>query len=152
MANYGTLASALARLGRNGDLSGSTVPTLTEAASIHDGITGEIDAALTKAGLTPPVSSPASLVAWLGAVEAYGLCAEVLKVRFQDATGPNSEASWAFFERRYQAAIERLWKGEALDEMAGSPVMPQSYFTRNPDVAEDLGDLVAPTLTTTMEL
>lgn len=152
MANYGTLQGALARLGRNGDLTSSTVPTLAEAAAIQDGITGQINAALAAAGLSTPVTSPSELVAWLASIEAYGLCAEVLKVRFQDASGVNSGASWAFFERRFDAGMDRLWAGKGLDELAGSTCMPQSYFTRNPDTVEDLGDLVAPPLTVDMDL
>ena len=138
--SYTTQEAVLLRLGRNGDLTTTTSPTLAEAVQIQDGITADIDAALAIGGLSVPVTTPAALVSWLAAVESWGTCAEILKARFQDPSGINSEATWAFFETRYQAAIAAIRTGTAVT-LSGSPTMPQSYFTRNPDVDEDLGDL-----------
>lgn len=152
---YATLGVALARLGRNGDLSTTTVPSLTEAGAIHAGISGEIDAALASSGLTVPVTTPASLVAWLTEIEIHGVCAEVLRARFQDAQGINSSSTATYHQERFKAGMDRLWSGVGLDELTGSACMPEGYFTRNPDEAEDLGDLVdglREGLTTMMDL
>lgn len=151
MTTYTTLARCLLRLGRNGDLDTTTTPTLTEAATIHDGVTADIEAALAEGGVSVPVTTPARLVAWLGAVEAWGVCAEVLKARFQDLSGINSEGAWSFFEKRYQDALVQIRAGTAAT-LGGSPGTPESYFTRNPDTAEDLGDLTELTLTAGMDL
>jgi len=152
MTTYTTLEGALARLGRSGDLSSTTSPTLTEARTFHAGINGQINAALASNGLTVPVTSPDELVAWLGAIEAYGLCAEVLKVRYQDVSGPNSGASWEFFEDRFQAGMDKLWAGTGITALAGLDTGPQSYFTRNVDTDEDLGDLADGELGVRMDL
>jgi len=149
---YTTLARVLSRMGRNGELTAKTVPSLVEAEAIHDGVSAEIDAAMAGAGFTVPITEPPALVSWLAAIESWGTTAELLKVRFQDASGPGSEASWAFFERRYQDAMKRLWAGDMLDEVAGASVAPASWYTRNPDGEEDLGDGVDPAITVGMEL
>ena len=149
--SYTTLAAVLLRLGRNGDLSTTTAPTLTEAATIHDGVSADLDAALAIGGLAVPVTTPAALVSWLGAVEAWGTCAEILKARFQDATGVNAESAWGFFEKRYQEAITRIADGGAAT-LGGSPGLPSSYYLRNPDTTEDIGDQAEPTLSVKMDL
>lgn len=149
--NYTTLAEVLLRLGRNGDLSTTTSPTLAEAAVIHDGVTADVNAALAMSGLVVPVTTPASAVSWLGAVEAWGVCAEILKARFQDAAGVNRDSAWGFFEERYRDGIAMIRAGGAAI-LAGSPVMPASWRTRNPDEDEDLGDAVAPTVRVDMDL
>ena len=140
MTTYTTLSAVLLRLGRNGDLSATTSPTLTEAATIHEGISADVDAAVVMGGLAVPVTTPAALVSWLGAVEAWGTCAEILKTRFQDLSGVNSEGAWTFFEKRYQDAIAQIRAGNAAT-LAGAGCEPASYYTRNPDTDEDLGDL-----------
>ena len=149
---YETQATVLALLGRNGELSASTTPTLTEAASIQAGITAEIDAALSAHGLTVPVTTPASLVKYLRVVESWGACSSILKTRFQDTSGPNSEASWALFETRYQRAMDRLWDGALVDELGGEDALPTSYFVENPDEELDLGDIAEPVFTSDCEL
>ena len=149
---YTTLSAVLLRLGKNGDLTSSTSPTLTEAATIHEGISADVDAALAMGGSSVPVTSPTALVSWLGAVEAWGACAEILKVRFQDISGVNTEGAWSFYEKRYADSLEQIRKGNAAT-LAGDGVRPQTYFTRNPDEDEDLGDMVDGTvLTVRMEL
>jgi len=139
MTTYTTLSAVLLRLGRNGDLTATTAPTLTEAATIHEGITADINAALATGGVTPPVTSPAALVSWLGAVESWGTCAEILKTRFQDLSGVNTEGAWTFFETRYQDAIKWIRDGSAAT-LAGSGMEPASDLTRNPDTEQDYGD------------
>lgn len=153
MTTYTTLAQCLARLGKNGDLTATTSPTLTEAASLHEGVHSDVNAALVEGGVsTVPVTTPTALVSWLGTVEAWGTCAEILKVRFQDIQGVNAEGAWSFFETRYQQALTSIRAGTAAS-LSGSPVMPASYYTRNPDEEEDLGDLVdLNVLTTTVDL
>ena len=92
------------------------------------------------------------MVAYLKAVESWGTCAEILKVRFQDDSGPNSEASWAFFEKRYREAMDRIWAGSFVDEMASDPALPTSYFVEHPDTESDLGDIAEPRFPGDMEL
>jgi hypothetical protein len=149
MTTYTTLGACLALLGRNGDLTATTSPTMAEAATIHEGITADLNAALATGGITPPVVSPAALVSWLGTVEAWGTCAAIFKVRFQDGSGINSEGAWTFWETKYQDARKLILAGGAAT-LGGSPVKPSSWYTRNPDTAEDLGDQVEPGISTKM--
>lgn len=152
MTTYTTLSAALSLLGRNGELTASTTPTLTEAATLHEWIAADVNAALAVGGITPPVTTPAALVSWLGKVEADGLASTVLKVRFQDLSGVNSEGAWSFYEKRYQDALTLIRAGQAAT-LAGAGCEPASYYTRNPDEDEDLGDLSdALPLTRRMEL
>ena len=141
---YLAIDQVLARLGRQGTLDTASVPTLTEATDMQAGVSAEIDMIIAPHVSSTPVASPLGLVTYLGAVEAWGTAAEILKARFQSGGGPDAEKAWAFFEGRYQKALARLASGAGLDSLAGDQLLPESYYTRNPDTAEDIGTIAEP--------
>lgn len=109
---YTTNDRVQARLPKLPAFTASTTVTADEVAAMVEEHEAEIDTALAYIGYTVPVTSPASLVAWLGKVATEGVAAAVLKAWYQDASGPNSESQWAQLEKRYQAALERIWAGK----------------------------------------
>ena len=64
---------------------------------------------------------------------------------FPEATGPGESPAFRFWEMKYQAALKLLRDGTDIptDLMAGGTdnPLPTSYFVRNPDEEEELGDL-----------
>lgn len=141
---YQTIDLILARLGRHGALTSSTNPTLADALAFQNGISAEIDFAIARHVPTTPVTTPAGLVTYLAAVEAWGVAAEVLKARFSDGSGPASEKAWSFYEKRYRDALAALREGTGLDDMAADELLPESYFQANPDEHVELGDIAEP--------
>jgi hypothetical protein len=144
--SYLALPQILARLGRQGNLDDTpnSFPTLTQAGEMQAGVSAEIDMAIAPHVASTPVASPSGLVTYLGAVEAWGTAAEILKAKFQSGGGPDAEKAWAFFEGRYQKALTRLAEGAGVDSSAGDQLLPESYYTRNPDIHEEIGDIAEP--------
>ena len=108
MASYTTIDRVQALCKRLPTFTASTTVTADDVASLIDGHEGELNVALMVRGFTVPVTEPAALVAWLEKVATEGVAAAVLKAWFQDAAGMNSEASWAVWEKRYQAALAMI--------------------------------------------
>ena len=147
---YATTAAALALIGYNGDLTGTTVPTFAEAGAMNAAVNAEIDAAVAMNGLAVPVTTPAWLAGYLASVNTWGLAARILYVRFQDKDGPNSNKAAEEWQRMYREALAGLRKGEGLTAGSGSAVLPQSYTTLYPTEAAtptDIGANAVPTLT-----
>ena len=56
-------------------------------------------------------------------------------------------AVYQFWESRYQRALKALRDGSAIPAglaASSAQVMPSTYFTRNPDEEEALGDIAEP--------
>lgn len=112
MGSYTTLDRVQARLPRLPAFTAATTVTADQVADLIDQHEAEIETALSFIGYATPVTSPSSLVVWLTKIATEGVAAAVLKSWYQDATGPNSESQWSVMEKRYQAALQRIWDGK----------------------------------------
>src|SRR3989304_1481780 len=130
-------------------ISDTTKPTDTQATAIINDVSLEIDATLAGGGYAVPVTSPSWFVDYLGLVNQYGAAAAILKAMFPEAAAASDDtiAISTFWEARYQKALKSLRDGSTIPAglAAGSAqVKPSTYFTRNPDEEEDLGDIAEP--------
>jgi len=148
---YCTQDDVEARVPSRGGATWYAPLTAVGAQSVLVGIAAEIDSVLAGAGYTVPVSTPAGLVSWLLTLNVWGAAAEVLRARFQDASGTNSEAAWKFFEDRYRAGLAALPTRAEGFAGTSSAEMPTSYTYANPAADNDLGTNAEPTLTMDME-
>ena len=141
---YSTVNDGLALLGRVGQLSASTSPTLAQAAALNEGVSAQIDNALSSNGLAVPVTSPSSLVSYLGLVNSWGLAWQVQKALNPDAAGPVKDKSYVVWMNAYNDALKRLYAGEGLDTAANATILPGGYFVSYPDENVSLGDQAEP--------
>lgn len=128
----------------------SSTPTVTQLSAMIDGINSQIDTCLKSVGVASvPVSSGTDSVfaTFLGEVNKWGAAAEFLKGMFPEATGPGENPAFAFWQKKYDDVIKG-WKDP--DGPFGLPTGllggpgdadPSTYFTRNPNEEEILGDL-----------
>ena len=145
---YAALADVQGLLGKF-TLSASSKPTSTQATTIIGQISAEIDSVISAAGYFVPVASPAWFLDYLKLLNAYGAAAAVLRSMFPDRAGAG-EASAAleiFYAAQYNRGLRRLASGESIPPglaAGAAQVTPSTYFTRNPDEEEDLGDIAEP--------
>lgn len=89
----------------------TTPVTIADVAEFLTDHSGEVSVALSSQGYVGVVTEPAAFVAWLDALVCYGTAAAVLKSWFQDPSGPQSEAAWAVWERRYRDGLKAIRDG-----------------------------------------
>lgn len=132
--SYATSAQVLGAMGKF-TLGASTTPTLTQANTLIDDVSKEIDAILVGLGVAVPVTAPAAFLAYLATVNEYGATAAILKAMFPGAAGPGENPAFAFWEKRYQGALTDLRNGRTLDgSLVTSGVnLASTYLTDNPD-------------------
>lgn len=128
----------------------TSAPTLTQATELITEIDNEVNVALSSVGVNVPVTAPAYFLDWLGLAVAYGAAAAILKSMFPQSAGTSdaNPSIPAFWERRYRDALKQIRSGDAIpDEITagGLYAAPSTYFTRNPDEEEDLGNIAEPT-------
>lgn len=150
MAAYATLAElkgALAYL----TIGASSVPNQTQVQTLIDDTSSEIDTVLGGRGITPPVTTPAHFVRRLALLNVYGAAAATLKAFFPEARGAGENPAYAFWEARYREGLKALRTGDDIPTDVGGgdeSLLPSSYFTRNPDQEETLGDLAGASMFT----
>lgn len=142
---YASLARIQGLLGRF-VIDDDSNPNHTQAESIIDDISDEIDGVLSGLGATVPVTTPAWFLDKLAILNGYGAAATILKSAYPEAQGPGENPAYAFWEARYRKGLQALKdKTEIplsiLGGNSGSSIRPSGYFTRNPDEEEELGDL-----------
>lgn len=130
--------------------TGNTTPTITQLSAMIEGINSQIDTCLKSVGVASvPVTSAvdSTFATFLAEVNKWGAMAEFLKAMFPEATGPGENPAFAFWQRKYDDVIKG-WKDP--DGPFGLPTGllgdpgdadPSTYFTRNPNEEEVLGDL-----------
>lgn len=133
-------------------LSTSTKPTIAQATDMIDQIAGEIDTAIASAGYAVPVTAPAYFLEALKLLNAEGAAMLVLKSMFPQRSGASegSPSEYALHARNYNDGLRRLQSGEGIPPEAATgtgSVAPSTYFTRNPDSEEHLGDIAEPFFT-----
>jgi len=136
---YTTLAHVEGRL-RGPALTETSVPTINEVQSLINDIAAEENAALASHGLSVPATEPAEFVAWLGHVNATGVCALL-----GDNRGQLKEtAKW--FRDQYDKQIASMWDGTAFSSGASlvSGALPTSWTVEYPDEDVDLGTIGEP--------
>ena len=148
MASYTDAADVNQLLGPHA-ATASTTPSLTDLGEFVDEVEAEVNVALAGAGVDAiPVTGDATFQTYLGFVVQWGAAAAHLKGMCQETTGPGESPAFRFWEVKYQAALKLLRDGTDIPTalMAGGDdnPLPTSYFTRNPDTEEDLGDIAEP--------
>lgn len=149
MAGYATMVDVQDLIAQF-PISATSAPTTTQATVIVNDTADEINARLSAAGLTVPVTAPASFLRALVLLNAYGAAAAILKSMFPDAPGPGDTPPYAFWEERYKAGLVAIANGSMIpvDAVANTnSVLPSTYLTRNPDSEEALGDIAEPLFT-----
>lgn len=128
-------------------IDANSKPSVSQATTILNDTSDEINARLAARGLTTPVTSPASFLRALALLNAYGAAAAVLKSMFPAAVGPNETPAYAFWEKRYQDGLAAIGDGSMIPPDAASNanvIDPSTYFTRNPDTEEPIGAIAEP--------
>ncbi len=146
---YAILNDVIKLFPKFGDLGGTTKPTRQDADEMVTHIDNEVNVSLAGANYTVPVTAPQFFLDWLKVVVAYGAAAAILKEMFPAASGPGENPAFAFWESRYKAALKGIKDGSLVPPdvaATGAFAAPSTYFTRNPDTEEDLGDIAEPGL------
>lgn len=128
-------------------LSATTKPNQTQVTQFLDDVTAEIDIYLARGGVGTPVTTPTTFVTWLRKVCQTGVAAMTLKAMFPDQVGPAETPAYAYFEKQYRDALKLMLDGDFISSIIGasSDLMDVStYFTRNPDEEEELGEIAEP--------
>lgn len=149
---YATTTDVNAVLGDHAAAS-DTIPTITQLGLMIDGISSQIDTILKSQGVSSvPVSSStdSTFATYLVEVNKWGAAAEFLKGMFPEATGPGENPAFAFWQKKYDDVL-KMWTDAGITspsqgiptDLLGGPgdADPSSYFTRNPNEEEILGDL-----------
>ena len=129
------------------EATSSTVPTVTELGTMIDGVASHIDTVLLGAGISvvPVLSSHNStFFTLLAEVNKWGAAAEFLNAMFPEASGLGDSGAGGRWQKKFDTIIKAWMEGKSIPSslLGGSnDVSPSSYFTRNPDVEEVLGDL-----------
>jgi hypothetical protein len=120
-----------------------TIVTVAEVDALRTETAAQIDAVLASLNVTLPITPGHALLAYLGAVESWGVTAQALKMMFPEAVGPGESPAWAFWQKKYDDALLMLRDGVGvyqdlsdIEEMVAS-----SYFTNNPETEAELGQL-----------
>lgn len=128
-------------------LSATTKPNTTQVTQFCDDVSAEVDIYLARGGVTTPVTTPTTLVTWLRKVAQAGTAALTLKAMFPDQLGPAETPAYAFFEKQYQDALKLMKDGDFISSIVGTSsdlLDVSTYFTRNPDEEEELGEIAEP--------
>lgn len=133
------------------NIGSTSKPDAAQTTEIIADVSAEVEIHLLSAGFTIPAGAPSSFLRWVGLVVQEGTAAIVLKSAYpetmQAANGGPVIPAYAYYEKKYQDALKLIDSGNlnVLDAEAGEPIIgPSSYFTRNPDVEETLGDIAEP--------
>jgi hypothetical protein len=139
-------------------LSAATKPTDTQAGAAITNVAAEIDAIISSAGYVVPVATPAWFVTYLKFLNALGAAALVLRAMFpaSRAAGEASLSEYALYQHWYETGLTRLAASGGIPSAApansSTTIAPSTYFTRNPNVEETLGDISEPTFKRNMVL
>lgn len=136
----------------------TSAPTTAQLAVISDEIASEMDAHLSARGLSVPFVSDGSgeqdaFATFLSAVNAWGAAASALKSRFPDALGPGETPAYAFWEKKYQQALDDIDAGIAVPSSVSSSASiaaPSTMNTKYPDEDADLGARANPSFRRSM--
>jgi hypothetical protein len=132
------------------ELSSTSKPTEAQATALVDQVAAEVDSVLAGAGYMVPVTAPDYFLSALKLLNSAGAAAAILKVMFPDATGAAESPAYAFWDKWYRDGLARLRDGSGVppDVTTNSAAVgPSTYFTRNPDAEEELGDIAEPFFT-----
>lgn len=119
-------------------------------------IASEIDTALSSAGVITPITAAmsASFFRWVEKVNIDGAAAAVLTVRYADDRGINSNTAAARWTRQYEAAMSKIWSGDAIPDgltlTAGN--LPTSYAVEYKDENFEQGDVQGTSFPSDLEL
>lgn len=125
-------------------------PNETQVGTIITGIAAEIDTAIANAGYAVPVASPASFLEYLTLLNAYGAASAAIRSIFADKTGSAEGFEGgieAYYAAQYAKGLASLRDGSGIPpgvSTTSASIGPSTYFTRNPDAEEDLGDIAEP--------
>lgn len=125
-------------------ISETTKLNLTDLQKLLANVDADINTRLVAFGVSVvPVVDPAFKL-YLKTIETWSAAAQAFKIQFPEAVGPGEQPAYAYWEKRYQEALKMLTSvGSGLipEDLMGTTGQASSYFTRNPDEEEELGDL-----------
>lgn len=133
------------------NIGSASTPNAGQITEIIADVSAEVEIHLLSAGFGVPAAAPSSFLRWVGLVVQEGTAAIVLKSAYpesmQAANGGPVIPAYAYYEKKYQDSLKLIDSGN-LSVIAAEDdelrVGPSSYFTRNPDVEETLGDIAEP--------
>lgn len=143
---YTTVDKVNANLGIHAVTASTPVTTSDVTDQIIPGIEAQIDAILDAQGIaTLPVSSSSTpFYTYVQTVATWGATAETMKAIFPQ-TNDGEGRPWSdFFERRYTDALKAWRMGKDIPstlEGGSNDVVPESFFTENPDTLPTMGAL-----------
>ena len=141
---YATTDDVVARVG-SFTIDATSQPTTSEVSDFLDERSGQIDAVLSSAGVSTPVASPSSFLAFLRGLEAAGATADTYAVKFPDGSGAGSvEETIAYWLKMWDDGMAGLKDGTMIPDGVSqtSAGLPTSFYREHPDDAPDLGDLL----------
>ena len=112
--------------------------------SFRDETSAQINVVLESVGVAVvPVTDHAAFQTYLGAVEAWGTAAQVLKAMFPEAMGPGEQPAYAFWDRKYRDALVSLSRSQHIPPnlFGEDRPVPSSYFTKHPEDEAQMGAL-----------
>lgn len=129
-------------------INSSAKPTPTQVDDIIAGVSSEIDTYLSTRVHILPVVAPDYFVAWLKTLNNYGAAAQILKSAFPSTVGAGEIPAWGFWKSLYDSGIKAILSGDVIPASvevgATDRIQPATYFTRNPNAEESLGDIAEP--------
>jgi hypothetical protein len=146
---YATSTDVEARMPQQAGASVFAPLSTADVTYIVDGVAAVLDARLAAVGIGVPVTTPASLLAYLVAMNVWGAVAEIQRARYPHVSGANAESAWKFYEDRFQKGLALLDRMAA--DITSDAEVPSSYTTLFPDRDADLGANAEPFLSTDME-
>lgn len=134
-------------------ITATTEVTLTELGLMITGISAQLDTALRRAGALVVPAVDATLLSYLSTVCSWGSAAEALKAQFPEAVGAGESPAYAFWQKKYDAALKDLQEGTDIEvTLLGTTKQASSYFTENTTdelvPGETIGELAGKSLFT----
>lgn len=132
-----------------------TTPVTRESAELLvKAVQSEIDTELAMLGVTSalPFATVSPFRTYLGAIASWGVAAQILKASFPEATGPGESPAYAYWEKKYQEALEEVTEEDAIKVLIGLgattylSAQASGYFTRYGDDEAVVGNLAGASL------
>lgn len=127
----------------------TTKLTLSDLEKLLLNVDSDLNARLNDAGVgVIPVLDPA-FTGYLKTLASWSAAAQAFKIQFPEAMGPGEQPAYAYWEKRYQAALLLLSgaiPGDLISGFANAAV--SSYFTKHPEEEAEMGNLAGASLFT----
>ncbi len=126
-------------------VTATTPVTTSDVDALRSDVSYKIDAVLISEGASVPATDT-TVTDYLGAMESWGVTAQVFKALFPEASGPGEQPAYAYWQSLFTDALSSLpklvqgWANAGLITLRAKR-KASSYFTENKSEEADLGDL-----------